>query len=728
MTPPRTFRWKIALPALLLAALATALPALSHAQAESPALRTDHLESRLVAERDAIVPGESLRIGLWLQHDPEWHTYWRNPGDSGLPTHIELDLPPGFEAGPIQWPIPERLPVDPLVNFGYSHTIVLPIEISVPAELDADSVTLEARADWLVCRVECIPGEGEYSLALPVAREASTDTRWAEDFARAERLQPEPAAGEAAISFTAETVEIRLPAEAADTGTSGSGASIGPEWIFFPVTPDVVSNTAEPRWLETGDGPALVLPKNDYFVAEPERFEFLLARGDTGRLFEAVSSEAAPGVASASADRGSAAGAGGGSAAQQPGAPGLLLALGLAVLGGLVLNLMPCVFPVLFLKAAGAIEAADDRRLLRRQGLLYTAGVVLSFIAVAALLLALRASGEALGWGFQLQSPVFVAALVMLFFVLAMNFAGLFEFGGRLAGAGQRLTQGGGDRAAFFTGVLASLVASPCTAPFMGVALGVALTLPAPAALAIFAALGFGLALPILALGWVPGLARLLPRPGPWMQTFRRLLAFPLLLTVAWLMWVYGEQTSVTAMSWLLAALVGVAFGLWLLRMNWRWPGYAFLALCIALPLARAPEISGPAGQTAGDERTAHQRWTPARLAQLRAAGEPVLVNMTAAWCITCLANERVALSSGIVREALRAHGVHYLKGDWTRRDAEITAYLESFGRSGVPLYVLYPGDGREPVILPQLLTVEIVQRAIEQISDNSPIYRRSTR
>jgi len=705
------------LPVLLLGLLATAAPEHSLAQAEPPALRTDHLYSRLVAEDQAIVPGESLRVGLWLRHDPEWHTYWRNPGDSGLPTRIELGLPPGFTAGPVQWPIPERLPVGPLVNFGYSHTIVLPIDIAVPAQLDAERVTIRAHADWLVCRVECIPGEGEYSLVLPVAKEATGDPRWVADFARADRLQPEPAAGEATMSFTDETVEIRLPSHVVGASGPEPGMSIGPGWVFFPATPDVVSNTAEPRWLDTGNGLALVLPKNDYFVTEPARFEFLLARGETGTHFEARPVTAADGAGPAPVEAaGSAADAGAPGAPRLPAAPGILLALGLAVLGGLALNLMPCVFPVLFLKAAGAIEAADDRGRLRRQGLFYTAGVVLSFVAVAAVLLALRASGEALGWGFQLQSPVFVAALVLLFFVLAMNFAGLLEFGGRLAGAGQGLTQGSSDRAAFFTGVLACLVASPCTAPFMGVALGVAITLSAPAALAIFAALGLGLALPILALGWVPGLARLLPRPGPWMQTFRQLLAFPLLLTVAWLMWVYGEQTSARAMSWLLAALVGVAFGLWLLRIHWRWPGYALLALCIALPLLRAPAPSAPADRAAGEAAAMHERWTPARLAELRAAGEPVLVNMTAAWCITCLANERVALSSGAVRDALRARGVHYLKGDWTSRDAEITAYLESFGRSGVPLYVLYPADGGEPVVLPQLLTAEMVRQAIEQI------------
>jgi DsbC/DsbD-like thiol-disulfide interchange protein/cytochrome c biogenesis protein CcdA len=676
---------------LLIMLLAWLLPAAA-ALGEPPALRTDNLDSRLVAAHTAVVPGEPLRIGLWLQHDPEWHTYWLNPGDSGLPTRIDLDLPPGFSAGPIQWPIPERLPAGPLVNFGYSDTIVLPLDLAVPANIDAERVTIRARADWLICMVECIPGDGEYTLTLPVASTAQADPRWAADFDRAERRQPAPAGRAAAISFTDETVELRLPAEL----TPAPAAA----WTFFPATPQVVSNTAAPRWLETADGPALVLPKSDYFVGAPERFEFLLVRGDTGLTFTARAA-GAPGADSAPGGAGT---------------PGLLLALGLALAGGLMLNLMPCVFPVLFLKAAGAIEAGGDRAVLKRHGLLYTAGVVTSFLAVAALLLALRATGEALGWGFQLQAPAFVAALVLLFFVLAMNFAGLFEFGGGgLAGAGQRLVKGHGDRAAFFTGVLACLVASPCTAPFMGVALGVALALPTPAALAIFAALGLGLALPILALGWVPGLARLLPRPGAWMETFRRVLAFPLLLTVAWLLWVYGEQTSVLAMSWLLAALVGVAFGLWLLNASggWRLLGYGALGLCVALPLLRAPEVSRPVEAEAG---AWHEDWTPERLAELRAAGQPVLVNMTAAWCITCLANERMALSSEAFRASLESRGVRYLKGDWTRRDSRITRYLESFGRSGVPLYVLYPGPGREPVVLPQLLTVEIVQQALDNI------------
>ena len=682
------------LPGLLLILL-LALVSPAPKAAEAPALRTDHLDSRLVAAQTAAVPGTTLRLGLWLQHDPEWHTYWLNPGDSGLPTRIMLELPPGFGPGEIQWPVPERLPVPPLVNFGYSGTLVLPLDVTVPADFAAEELLIEASADWLICRVECLPGEGRYTLRLPVADSAAADSRWAEVFAAAERRQPVPVAAGATVSFTAETVELRLPAGLDPAPDAG--------WIYFPATPQVTSNSVEPRWLETDAGPALVLPKSDYFYTAPERFEFLLARGETGLMFTAL-----PGVPEAAV--GTTAGL-----PPAPGTPGLLAALGLAVLGGLILNLMPCVFPVLFLKAAGAMEAGGNRVLLRRHGLLYAAGVVASFVVVAGVLLALRASGEALGWGFQLQSPAFVAALVLLFFVMAMNFAGLFEFSGRLAGAGQQLAQGHGDRAAFFTGVLACLVASPCTAPFMGVALGVALTLPLAGALAIFAALGLGLALPILALGWVPGLAPLLPRPGPWMDMFRRLLAFPLLLTVTWLLWVYGEQTSVLAMSWLLAALVGAAFGLWLLRFGrgWRLAAWVILAAAVALPLLRAPAPDAPGPATSS---ASAGTWSPAELAAARAAGEPVLVNMTAAWCITCLANERVALSSPRVAEALAAKGVRYLKGDWTRRDSDITAYLESYGRSGVPLYVLYPGPGREPVVLPQLLTVDLVLAALEEI------------
>ena len=653
---------------------------------DSLALRTDHLNTTLIAERTALVPGEPLRLGLLLEHDPDWHTYWLNPGDSGLATRIELELPPGFTEGPIQWPVPERLPVGPLVNFGYSGTLVLPLAIEPPRQFAEASVTLRARAEWLICKVECLPGSGEYTLTLPVANSAELDPHWAAGFNAADRRQPQPVATSAALKLTEHAVELHLP----------SAVTIAPDsdWTVFPLTPQVVANHTRPEWTETATGPVLRLPKSEYFVGTPKRFEFLLVRGDLAQHWTATT--LTTGIS------------------ERP-TLGFATVLAFALLGGLILNLMPCVFPILFLKASGAIAAAGDRALLRRHGLFYTGGVIVSFLVIAALLLALRASGEALGWGFQLQSPTFIAALVLLFFALAMNFVGLFEIAGGFTGWGQSLTSGHGDRAAFFTGVLACLVASPCTAPFMGVALGVALTLPPAAALTVFAALGFGLALPVLVLGWVPGLARRLPRPGAWMDTVRRALAFPLLLTVVWLLWVYGEQTSVLALSWLLAALVGVAFALWLLGLRGRARalGWATLALCVALPLLHVPPVTPVAGT---GRSTEYEAWSPTHLAELRAAGHPVLVNMTAAWCITCLANERVALSTAAVQGALRERGVRYLKGDWTRRDAEITAYLASFGRSGVPLYVLYPGPDRAPIVLPQLLTVAIVQQALNDL------------
>jgi thiol:disulfide interchange protein len=385
---------------------------------------------------------------------------------------------------------------------------------------------------------------------------------------------------------------------------------------------------------------------------------------------------------------------------------------------------MPCVFPVLSIKAMGALAAADDRAELRRHGGWYALGVVATFLLLAGLLLALRAGGAQLGWGFQLQEPRFVAAVALLLFAMALSFSGVWEFGGRLAGAGQRLTEGQGARASFFTGALAVVVASPCTAPFMGTALGWALAQPAAAALGVFAMLGLGLAAPMLLLGWLPALARALPRPGPWMDGFRQLLAFPLYLTVVWLLWVYGEQTSALAMAWLLAALTALAFALWLLgrRPAMRSPtlrataalfAAAALLVALGLPLS-APAPVSVAARMSNDADA--EPWSEQRLAELRAAGRPVLVNMTAAWCITCLANERIALSTDTVRDALAAHEVAYLKGDWTRQDEAITRYLERYGRNGVPLYVFYPAGGGAPRLLPQLLTADAVADAIRSL------------
>jgi thiol:disulfide interchange protein DsbD len=667
----------------------------------SPEQRTDHLVSRLVAEQEAAVPGRPLRLGLLLEHEPHWHTYWSNPGDSGLPTKIRWTLPAGVTAGEIAWPLPTRFVLGPVVNFGYEGRTLLPVTVTVPSGFAADRLEVKAHASWLVCREECIPGEAQYRLVLPMATSAVSGP-WQEVFATADRRQPQPAPAtlQARYEVGEREVSLRL------AGDLPEGLE---RWQFFPATPEVVENAVEPQWRREGDGYTLRLARSTYYTQSPARFEFVLRDGERGLAFAATPAVA---LATSSAT----------AAATEPAPTTLALALVLALLGGLVLNLMPCVFPVLSMKALGAVEAAGDRRALRRHGLWYAAGVVSSFLVVAALLIALRRGGERLGWGFQLQEPAFVAAIALLLFAMALGFSGLVEFGSRLAGLGGRLAAGHGDRAAFFTGVLACVVASPCTAPFMGTALGFALTQPPAAALAVFAALGLGLALPMLALGFVPALARRLPRPGPWMQTFRQLLAFPLYLTVVWLVWVYGEQTSARGMALLLVALTGLAFALWLWSQATRTAGtsrlatqaaaLAVLAASLTAPLAARPPVTAPPAERAG---VVHEPWSVQRLAALRAEGRPVLVNMTAAWCITCLANERMALSSPNFAAALAARDVAYLKGDWTRRDAAITAYLEGFGRSGVPLYVLYPARG-EPEVLPQILTPDLLRQALSRL------------
>ena len=375
---------------------------------------------------------------------------------------------------------------------------------------------------------------------------------------------------------------------------------------------------------------------------------------------------------------------------------------------------MPCVFPVLSLKALSLTQGSAHRA----HALAYTAGVLLCFVAIAGLLLALRAGGAALGWGFQLQSPPVVGALAYLMFALGLGLTGMVQLGAGWMGVGQRLTGGNGLSGSFFTGVLAVIVASPCTAPFMGTALGYAVTQPAPVALSVFAALGLGLALPFLLIGFIPALARALPRPGAWMETFKQAMAFPLFLTSVWLLWVLGRQTGADGMALALAGLVVLALALWLWGIaqqqgsrNKRVTAAALLLLAL-WPLWSATQSVAP---TAGNG-TGHARaWSAETLAALRAEGEPVLVNMTADWCITCLANERVALDTKTVREALTTHGVTYLKGDWTRQDPAITDYLAGYGRNGVPLYVLYPRDGGAPRILPQVLTPALVRDALAE-------------
>jgi len=585
-------------------------------------VRTPQVEAELVAERDKWVPGEPITVALRLAMIPGWHTYWRNPGDSGEPTRIEWRLPPGFTAGEIEWPVPQRIPVGPLMNFGYEGEVLLLTRLVAPSDLAAGQpVTVRARAHWLVCEVHCIPEEAELSLTLPVAGRAGPDARWGKPIAVARALVPVPAPE--GWSFGARSEE------------GGASLAIAPpdgvalkEAFFLPYEQGKIEPAALQTLAREGNGYRLALPAAAQPVGPFERVSGVLVSPQGPAL--AIDFP----IAARFADL------------------GLALALALAFAGGLLLNLMPCVLPVLSIKALGFAAAGEAGGSRLKDGLLYSAGVLASFWLLAALLAALRAGGAQLGWGFQLQSPVAVALLAALFLVLALNLSGLFEF---------RLSVAGRPAGEFLSGVLAVVIASPCTAPFMGVALGYAVLESGWRAFLVFTALGAGMALPYAALAWFPGWRRLLPRPGAWMPRLKRWLAVPLYATVIWLAWVFAQQVG---------------------------------------PAATAHDAS----------------WEPysaGKVASLAAAGKPLFVDFTAAWCVTCQVNERVVLAREDVLADFRSRGVALLRADWTRRDPEIARALAALGRSGVPAYVLYK-PGRPPLVLPEVLTRERLLAALD--------------
>jgi len=683
---------------LSLAAPATDLP---------PAVAgTPHVRARLVAAADAVVPGGEILLGVEQRIIPHWHTYWRNPGDSGVPTRIDWQLPAGAEAGDIRWPTPERFVLGPVTNYGYAGEVTLLTPVRVPAGLAPGSrFEVRASVSWLVCREECVPEEGELGLALPVVAGGAGRGDPAVDraLARLPAAAPWPAGFVPAADGS---LRLRIEDRAFRPGQPASA------WFYPETWGRIAQSAAQP--LTVSDGALeLQLTPGDAPPPPGEALRGVLVLGEAtadGERLAAFELVAAPSAGPAG-----------------EGEVGLLAALGLALFGGLVLNLMPCVFPVLSIKALSLLRHAELSPWQKRlQGLAYTAGVLLSFALLGGLLILLRAGGQAIGWGFQYQSPVFVIAVAYLMFGVGLNLSGLFTIGASAAGIGSSLAARGGYAGSFFTGVLATVVATPCTAPFMGAAIGYALGQPGPALLAIFLSLGLGLALPYLALAAWPPLQRLLPRPGAWMERLKEGLAFPMYGAAAWLVWVLARQGGANAVLVALAGMVLIAFAGWLYaatRGGGRWSrhggaGFAAAALAVALigggagVDAVAVDAAPRAESAAGDQPW--QAYSAAQLAELRRAGKPVFVNLTAAWCISCLVNERVALSDAGVLGHFRERGIAYLKGDWTNRDETISRYLAEFGRSGVPLYVYYPpGAASRPVVLPQLLTPDIVRQAV---------------
>jgi thiol:disulfide interchange protein len=670
------------------------------------------VQADLIAEPIAVAPGQPFWVGIRLRIKEHWHVYWRNPGDSGEAVAIDWILPPGFTADPIVWPTPSRIPVAHLMNFGYERETVLLTRVTPPATIAAGApLDLKAHVTWLVCEKECIPGETRLALTLPATGPGASprlDPRTAAAFAAARAALPQPAPWPARMDVGPEWLTLNV-------GAQGLKADAIRSAFFFPHAETLIQHAAPQQLQATADGLTLRIQRSALSTTPPTDAGGVL-------VIESASGASPARQAFALASVGIVQAAAPAHAAASLAA--ILQAAILALLGGIILNLMPCVFPVLSIKVLGLIELSGGSRPdVRRHGLAYTAGVLAAFTALGAALIGLRAAGTEVGWGFQLQSPVTVAVLAYVLFAMGLSLSGVFYLGGSLQGVASRLTRHSGLAGSFSTGVLAAVVATPCTAPFMATAVGFALTQPPAIALAVILALGLGLALPFLLLTLAPHLIARLPRPGAWMETLKQLLAFPVYATVAWLVWVLTQQVGSVG---LLAALIGfVLIGLaawsfnvaqtaapWARRLAL---GTVAVSLIAAAAAIAGLDHAGPANAPQTASAANSERFTPQRLAELLAADRPVFVNMTAAWCITCLVNEHAALSNPAVKAAFAARGIAYLKGDWTSRNPDITRVLEKHGRSGVPLYLLYAG-GAAPVVLPQVLTPAIVLGELDRI------------
>lgn len=704
--------------ATLLAPLLVPVTALA---LESAATTSPRVTATLISDAARVAPGETFRIGLRQKLAPHWHTYWKNSGDAGAPPEIRLSLPEGATASEIVWPGPDRIPAGPVMNYGYENEIVFPIHLTVPrSAVPGQTLSVSAEAEWLVCERECIPEKGSFKLDIPIGaatEPASDDIKAA--FATADARKPMRSPWTARLAPEGEA--LALTVAGADLTTTAVKSA-----YFYPASWGVVDHAA-PQQLSLSDGTlTLALAKGQTFNPEAKA-DGLLAVTDGGGVTRWF--EISPRVGAALGAR----------------APGASVIENLplwqtalfAFLGGLILNLMPCVFPVLAIKATAIAKLSGGAlREVRLASACYTLGVLVAFAALAGTLLAVRAGGTAVGWGFQFQSPLFVAGMSWLLLAIGLNLSGVYEIGLGVGGTGQQLAHKSGHAGSFFTGLLAVVVATPCTAPFMGAAIGAALAAPVYICLLIFLAMGLGLAAPYALLGIFPVLARALPRPGAWMVRLRQAMAFPMYASAAWLVWVLSQQIGDFGVLIALSGALLVALAAWMYGLAQHGTGRGLISrglatAAIAGTLGLLVQLDGvtpgAAARTDVAAGTNYETFSNARLEALRKEGKPVFVNMTAAWCITCLVNERTTLSTEAVQQAFRDNGIIYLKGDWTNRDPEIGAYLRSFNRDGLPFYAFYPAGGRDPVVLPPVLTEAIVVGELERASKSASIAPQST-
>ena len=698
-----------------------------------------HVKASLVAAETAIVPGKPVQVALRFVHDEHWHTYWLNPG-TGLVTTIAWTLPPGWKASEIQWPAPKALKdrTGTIVGNGYEGDLLLPVTLTPPADLaPGASVTLKAAAEWLMCEEVCMPGDAKVSLTLPVTASAAPDPAFG---ARLSAVVANLPRAEAAwkLSATRDAKNVTLTV----TPTSANPAATPPDLRFFAddnfvayELPQIITATANGSFVLTlpisPDAPkdtaklAGVLTSSNGWRADGSlpglRVDLAFTAAAPAPVKTNASAPAAPLVTTTAATTA-------GAPAAAPAAPvSLLGTLFLAFVGGLILNLMPCVFPVLGIKILGFVnQAGQDKKKVILHGLVFALGVLLSFWTLAVVLAVLRAGGDQLGWGFQLQSPLFVFALAAVMLIFAMNMSGVFEFGLSATGVGSDLQMKSGFAGSFFTGVLATVVATPCSAPFLAPALGAALTLSTVESFAVFTAIAIGLAGPYLLLSIFPAAVKILPRPGAWMETFKQFMAFPLYATVAYLTWVLAGQTTENGSLMALFGLVLIALGVWFYG-RYNAPGtkpakVRFGTVTAALVFAVGVWTGWPediasktaAAQAAGAPEVVWEKWSPETVAQLRAEGKTIYVDFTARWCATCQTNKKIVFHSDAVLRAFAAKKIVTLRADWTNKDPAITAELAKYQRSAVPFNVIWQPGKTEPVILPELLTPSIVLDAIK--------------
>jgi len=661
-------------------ALVTFLLALVALPAAAQPAGQNNLTVDLVAESDAPAAGSEVTIAFVAKPDPGWHGYWKNPGDAGLDTRLDWTLPQGVTAGELRYPVPTRLMIAGIMNYIYKGNYTQFATLKIPAGLaPGTKLPIAVRADYLICTDEiCVPETENLTINLTVGDGSITAERRAQ-FDEWRRLLPKPLGSQAKFQVVDGTLRIAIPFPAS--------VDLWNDAYFFAQTPDAVTYSA-PQSV-TRDGDTLILSVKAGSKV-PERLDGVLAAGERdGFALTAVPGTVAAAPAPPAAIDWSAA----------------LLALGGALLGGLILNIMPCVFPILSLKALSLAKSGTSESAARAEGLAYTAGVVLVVLALGGLMLGLRAAGASVGWAFQLTDPRVILFLLLLVLGIALNLAGLFElmtpkFVGRLAG--------GGSGGAFMTGALAAFIATPCTGPFMGAALGAALVLPWYVALLIFLGLGLGLALPFLLLGFVPALRRMLPKPGAWMDTFRKILSVPMFLTAIALAWVLGGLTGVNGMATGLIVALAFAIGLWIAgkrQISGKNQFVPVLVIVLAVVIGNFAIVEMKKPAAAAATESGAQPFSEAKLADLRAQNKPVFAYFTADWCVTCKVNEKVAIETDAVRDAFAKGGVTVLVGDWTDGDPALGRFIERHNRAGVPLYLWYPAGATEPQVLPQLLT-----------------------